>query len=226
MKSRTYSLPIRLEDKIEKALKQMIKWDIIRRATCAKINPLVPVLKKDGKIRLCLDARNLNTILKEDHEGTEKIETLLQRCNGKKYFSHLDLNMSFWQIPLTKESKNYTAFLYKGKYYEHNVTPFGLKTSTAAFVRGLDKVLKGLSSCVIIYIDDLLVVSEAEEQHLLDLENILKRLEEHNITLNYSKCEFKKKETRFLGHIISKDGIKQDPVKIQGIHNYITPINK
>lgn len=226
IKSKSYPLPIKYEKEIEKSLQEMMDWNIISRADSPIINPLVPVLKKNGKVRLCLDARNLNSALEEDHEGTENIDVLLQRCNKKKLFTRLDLNMSFWQIPLTEESKKYTAFLYKGKCYQHNVTPFGLKTSTAALVRGLDKVLTNLMDCVISYVDDLLISSKNEEEHLKDLERILNRLQEHNVTLNFEKCEFKRGETNFLGYIISPEGIKPDPKKIQAIRDFKTPTNK
>lgn len=225
IRSKTYPLPIKYEKEIEESLLEMMKWNIISRAESSIINPLVPLLKKNGKIRLCLDARNLNQALEEDYEGTENIDILLQRCDGKKYFTRLDLNMSFWQIPLTEDSKKYTAFLLKGKCYQHNVTPFGLKTSTAALVRGLDKVLTGLMDCVISYVDDLLI-SETEEKHIQDLERIFKRLQEHKVTLNFQKCEFKRGETNFLGHIISSEGIKPDPEKIQAIRDFKTPVNK
>lgn len=80
--------------------------------------------------------------------------------------SSSDLNSSFWQIPLHKNSRKYTAFLHQEKSYEFNAAPFGLKTSTAALVRALDRVLLGLQDYVINYVDDLLIASETEEDHI------------------------------------------------------------
>ena len=95
------------------------------------------------------------------------MEVLFQRCRSKKILSSFDKNMSFWQIP------------------------FGLKTSTSALVRGLERVLFGLSEFVISYVDDILVASENEKEYLTHLEMIFARFKERNITLNFRKCEFR-----------------------------------
>ena len=182
--------------------------------------------KKDGKIRLCLDARRLNEILDDDYEGTENMNVLFHRCRGKRVFSRIDLNMSFWQIPLHPDSRKFTAFLYKGKCYEHVVTPFGLKTSTAALVRGLDTVLGGLGEFVIPYVDDILVASETDLAHLRHLEEILQRFEQHNVTLNFRKCEIKVTEVIFLGHVLSPEEIRPDLSSVQAIREFIEPKNK
>ena len=84
--------------------------------------------------------------------------------------SSLDLTSSFWQIPLKKESKQYTAFMHKGKIYEFEVCLFGKKVSTAALVRGLDFVLRGLGNNVIDFVHDVLCISSSEAQHLMHLE--------------------------------------------------------
>ena len=225
-RARSYPIPLKYESQADEQIQTMIEWGIVQKSSSPHINPLVVTTKKNGKIRLCLDARRLNEKLLDDHEGTENMETLFQRCRDKKLLSSLDMNMSFWQIPLHSDSKKYTAFLYKGKCYEYNVTPFGLKTSTAALVRGLDYVLAGLSDFIISYVDDLLIASESEQEHLLHLELILKRFLTHNITLNLGKCKFRQFETTFLGHIISAEGIRPDPDKVQAIKDFNTPKNK
>ena len=117
-------------------------------------------------------------------------------------------------------------FLYKGKCYEYKVTPYGLKTSTSALVRGSVQVLAGLHGFIISYVDDLLIASEREEDHLSHLNEVSKRLKENNITLNFQKCGFRKHETTFLGHIISAQGIRPDPDKIQAIRHFNFPTNR
>ena len=154
------------------------------------------------------------------------MEVLFQRCQNKRVLSSLDMDMSFWQIPLHSASRKYTYFLYKGKCYEYKVTPFGLKTSTSALVWGLDKVLAGLHEFIISYVDDLLIAFEHEEEHLSHLNKVFKRLKENNITLNFPKCEFRKYETTFLGYIISAKEIRPDPDKIQAIRHFSVPTNR
>ena len=89
------------------------------------------------------------------------------------------MTSSFWKIPLQAESKKYTAFQHRGKSYEFNVVPFGLKTGTAVLIRGLDHVLQGIS-----LVDDTLITSESAKQHLEHLKELLTRLEKNNVTLN------------------------------------------
>ena len=93
------------------------------------------------------------------------------------------------------------------------MVPFGLKTSTAALVRGLDHVLRGIGDHVISFVDDTLITPESTKQHLKHLEELLKRLEINNLTFNLSKSNFFKKETKFLGFIPTTKGIKPDPEK-------------
>ena len=222
---RSYPVPMAYRDKVDEEIKRMLDMGIIQRSNSSYINPIVPVIKKDGTIRLCLDARKLNEILIEDWECPEPAEILFQKCKGTKVMSSLDMTSSFWQVPLENNSKQYTAFQHRGKSYEFNVVPFGLKTSTAALVRGLDKALQGIGDHIISFVDDTLITSESTQQHLEHLEEILTRLERNNLTLNLNKSHFFKKETKFLGFILTTDGIKPDPDKIQGIADFPAPRN-
>ena len=137
----------------------------------------------------------------------------------------MDLTSSFWQIPLAEESKKYTAFLHEGKCYEFCVTPFGLKTSTAALVRTLDFVLNGLGDFYLTFIDDIFCASENVYQHLQHLELLFHRLLENNSTINLEKSHFFRSEVKFLGHILTSTGIKPDPEKIETIQNFSRPRN-
>jgi Reverse transcriptase (RNA-dependent DNA polymerase). len=147
--------------------------------------------------------------LVSDNESMETIEVLFQKCQKVKIISSFDLVSSFWQIPLHPDSRKYTAFQHEGRCYEFKVTPFGLKTSTAALVRGLDLVLQNDKRNVINFIDDILCISSTFEEHLLNLESLFKRLQENNMTLNFGKSEFCKEEVTFLGHIVNKTEFNQ-----------------
>ena len=222
---RSYPIPMAYREKVEEEIQKMLDMGIIQRSSSPYINPIVPVIKKDGTVRLCLDARRLNEILIEDWECPEPAEVLFQKCKGMRVMSSLDMTSSFWQVPLHIDSKKYTAFQHRGKSYEFNVVPFGLKTSTAALVRGLDHALHGIGDHVISFVDDTLITSESTQQHLKHLDEILARLMKNNLTLNLSKSSFFKKETKFLGFILTIQGIKPDPEKIQGIMEFPIPKN-
>ena len=184
-------------EKVDEEIQKMLDMGIIQRSSSSYINPIVPVIKKDGTVRLCLDARKLNDILLEDWECPEPAGVLFQKCKGIQVMSSLDMTSSFWQVPLRAESKKYTAFQHRGRSYEFNVVPFGLKTSTAALVRGLDHVLQDLGDHIISFVDDTLIISESTKQHLEHLEELLIRLEKHNLTLNLSKSNFFKMKQSF-----------------------------
>ena len=137
----------------------------------------------------------------------------------------MDLNSSFWQIPLAKESKKYTAFLHEGRCYEFCVTPLDLKTSTAALVRALDFILNGLANFYLTFIDDVFCVSKDVHQHLLHLELLFHRLMQNNLTINLKKSHFFRSGVKFLGHILTSTGIKPDAEKIETIQNFSRPWN-
>ena len=174
---------------------------------------------------MCLDARKLNEILINDYECSEPIEAIFQYCASTKVMSTLELVMSFLEIPLSPESSNYTAFLFEGKCYEFCVTPFGLKTSTTALVRGLDLVLRGIGNFVLNFIDDLLCISKDINQHLEHLGMLFQGLEEQKLTVNFEKSIFFRQEGKFLGFILTPQGIILDPEKINALKQFPRPKN-
>ena len=222
---KTYPIPMRLRELVTAELNKLLELGSIRRSNRPYINPLVTSLKKDGSVRIRLDARKLNEILISDYECAEPIEVLFQRRGGSKIMSTMDLASSFWQIPQAEESKKYKAFLHEGRCYEFCVTPFGLKTSTAALVRALDFVLNGLGNFYLTFIDVIFCASENVHQHLQHLELLFHRLMEKNLTINLEKSNFLRSEVKFLGHILTSTGIKPDPEKIETIQNVSRPRN-
>lgn len=223
-KAMNYPVPITYRESVDQELITLMKQNVIQKSTSPYNSPLVVVGKKNGQIRLCLDARKINEILEADNERMETAEELFQECRSAKYISTLDLRSSFWQVPLKKESRKYTAFMHRGRCYEFKVTPFGLRTSTASLVRGLERVLHGLGF-VINFVDDLLCTSETFEEHLTHLDELFQRFREHGLTLNLEKSQFFRSEAKFLGHILTPQGICPDPEKIRDIKEFPAPKN-
>ena len=173
------------------------RYGVIERCNSAYVNPLVTVIKKDGRVRLCLDARKVNSVTIPDYEGAPPINDILARCCEMKYLSTVDLTSSFWQVPLKPECRNFTAFMYEGKCYRFTVTPFGLSTSSAALTRGLDTVLDDeVKENTIIYVDDCLCYSGDLETHLLHLDLLLSNLRRANLTINLEKDVYKRQTQR------------------------------
>ena len=190
------------------------------------INPMVTVVKKDQTVRLCLDARRINAVTVPDHEGTIPIDQVLASCGRVKVMSSIDLTSSFWQIPLAKESRDYTGFLYKGKCYRYTVTPFGLKTSLASLTCGLDKVLcDEVKKFTILYVDDCLCVSENIDEHLVHLRMLLDNLRRENVTVNLKKSKFFRDRINYLGYELTTKGISTSTEKIAAIMEFPRPKN-
>ena len=115
-----YSIPMQHREKVDKAIEKMLKYGIIERSTTLFINPMLPVIKTDDSVRLCMDARELNKRLQPDRDGPEEMDKVLRKCDDVKIMSSIDLTTSFWQVPLDEQSKKYCGFEHAGKTYHNN----------------------------------------------------------------------------------------------------------
>jgi hypothetical protein len=166
----------------------------------------------------------INSKMIADCESPPAMDELLRRFHGVRFMSTIDLRSSYWQIPLSPESRQYTAFLYNGRSYTYQVLPFGLKTAVGSFSRAMDVVLgTEVREFVVNYIDDLLVASETLDDHLEHLRRVFEKLRQANMTINLEKSNFIQKEVKFLGHIFTIDGIKADPEKVSAIRSFPVP---
>jgi transposase InsO family protein len=224
---KTYPIPFALRDAVDLEIQEMLKVGIIERSVSPFCNPLRIVKKKDGRVRLCLDARYLNDIIESDNESPPLINDLLQTHYGTEYFSSVDLTHGYWQVPLENESRCYTAFLHGSTLYQFCRIPFGLKTAGSGFIRALNLAFNNeFSNFLTTYIDDLLISSKSFEQHLEHLNLIFNRLQKHNFTLRLSKSLFFQKSIPFLGFVLSGQGVYPDPEKIKIIQDFSQPKNK
>ena len=207
-------------------IKDMLDKKIIEPSRSPWSSPIVLVPKKDGTIRFCVDYRKLNLVTKKDSYALPRIDEALALLNGNLYFSSLDCNAGYFQIPMEQSSKEKTAFITDQGLFQFNVMSFGLTNAPATFQRYMDAVLAGLKwNTLLVYIDDILVFSPTFEDHVRDVNNVLDRLLEANITLKPSKCNVFQKELLYLGHLVSADGIRPDPKKIQAILEMPEPVD-
>ena len=139
-------------------------------------------------------------------------------------FTTLDLQSGYWQIQIKEEDKEKTAFSTGDGLYEFNVMPFGLTGAPATFQRCMNYLLMDVDHTMV-YIDDIIIYSETFEQHLLDIEKVLKILKDNGLKLKPSKCEWVKPQVIFLGHVVSAAGIKPDPTNIEKVKNFPIPTN-
>lgn len=224
---RPYPIPAKKLEAVEREITRMLKLDIIERARSPYSIPIIPVFKKNGEVRLCLDARKLNQQIIPDRECPTSIETILTRCKKVKVISSLDLRSGYWQVPLAKESRQPCSFLVNGRNYSFKRMPFGLITSGAEFQKCMDLVLGPIvHDFVLIYVDDIIIMSESTEKHYDHLRQVFERFKKYNITINREKSQFFLQQVKFLGHIITTTGITMDPEKIETIKKFKTPANK
>ena len=211
---------------IEEETNKMLSQGIIERSSSPWASPVVLVTKKDGSVRFCVDYRKLNNVTIKDVYPLPRIDDALSCLAGNKYFSTLDFTTGYWQIPVQEESKDKTAFITYDGLFEFKVMPFGLTNAPATYQRFMDIILAGLKwKSLLIYLDDICVFSASFDQHIKDLEEVFKRIRQANMKLKPSKCHLFQTCIKNLGHVVTSEGIKPDPVKIKAIENIQTPKN-
>ena len=148
-------------------------------------------------------------------------------CLGSaQYFTTLDLQARYWQLELEESSRAKTAFITKYGLYEYTKLPFVLFNAPSTFQRCMELIFRGLQwSNLLIYLDDIIIFSKDIEQHFERLCEVLIRLKEAGLKLKPSKCELLKPEVLFLGHIVSKEGIRPNPKLIEDVVNWDVPCN-
>ena len=227
---KTYPVPLALREKVREKIQNMLEASIIERATSPYCNPLRIVRKSNGDVRVCLDARQLNEAIEDDHECPPIVSEIMQHYYGAKFFSKLDLTNGYWQVPLHEKSRPLTAFLFEFAMYQFKRVPFGIKTAGSAFIRMLKNALtsgsKLLMKSLQQYIDDLLLGNATFEEHLQVLDELFSILNKFNFTLNISKCEFFKTEISFLGFVITSKGVIPGPENLETIKNFQEPRNQ
>lgn len=154
-----------------------------------------------------------------------RISDILEKVGNAKFLSHFDLTKGYWQVPLSEDSREKSAFVTPYGLYEFLVMPFGMKTSPATFIRLMDKVLHDEKN-VVTYFDDIVIFSDSWESHLEDIENVVKKLQEANLTVRPSKCKIGATQLKCLGHIVGNGSVTPDPSKVQAIQDFPLPVTK
>jgi hypothetical protein len=187
--------------------------------------PVLFVRKKEGTLRMVVDYRQLNAITISDRYPIPRIDDLIDKLKGAKVFTSMDLLSGYHQVRLKEEDIPKTAFRTPFGLYEFKVLPFGLTNAPATFQRLMNELFHDFirEGFVVVYLDDLLIFSKSHTQHLEHVRRVLERMRTVELFAKLIKCDFMTEELFYLGHIISKDGVKVDPRKTCRVQEWPRP---
>ncbi|UYV65014.1 K02A2.6-like [Cordylochernes scorpioides] len=217
-------LPMTRRDEVAKLIEEMAEQDVIEPSSSPWASPVVLVKKKDGSTRFCVDYRRLNDLTKKDSYPLPRIDATLDTLSGSQWFSTLDLKSGYWQVSIHPEDREKTAFTTGNGLWQFKVMPFGLCNAPATFERLMETVLQGipLETCLV-YLDDIIVMGKSFEEHLINLERVLQKIRGARLKLNPRKCKPFKEKVRYLGHVISRQGIQTDPDQTETVRQWPVP---
>lgn len=209
---------------IEEVCQQLEVDGIIRRSFSPYSAPVVPVRKPDGTLRLCIDYRKLNQITKGDSFPIPNLVDTLFSLQGMKFFSTIDLIKGYYQIEMENDSIEKTAFSTPLSHWEFLRMPFGVKNGPATFQRAMRLALCHIPWYeVMIYLDDVLIISDTFDKHLMILEDVLEAFRVAGFKLKPSKTNLLQRHVKFLGHQISDQGMKPLEKNLQGVKDFPVP---
>ena len=219
-----YTVPLKIIEDTRKEIDKLKKLGIIRNSKSNFCSPAFPILKKNGNIRLVVDYRQFNKQTLPTVYPLPLIHYYLQQLNGSKVFSQIDLNMGYYQIPIRESDVYKTGFTICNETYEFLRMPFGLANAPRTFQRTMQELLLSLNFTKV-YLDDILIHSKREEEHLQHLKQVFEILRKAGASINFEKSHFNQQSVCSLGNIIAADGIKPDISKVCNF-NIIKPKNK
>ena len=234
-----YTLPLKHHEWVRKEIETLEKAGIIERSLSPWASPVIVVPKKSApdeplKRRLRMDYQKVNSLqqeVKHTDKGTgclslyplPKIDKMFAKLKGARFFSTIDLRSGYYHIGLTHESRAKSAFMVPMGKWEFKCTPFGLSQAPVYFQLLIDKVLMGCSKFAMGYLDDIIIFSNNEVEHLQHIEEIFKRLERFGLKMKREKCDFFKKHIQYLGHLIAEEGFTLLPEKLESIRKMPRP---
>ena len=219
-------IPYALQEEVEKELDSLEKEGIIQKTDHSEWGtPLVIVPKSNGKVRLCADYKvTLNQQIQDNRYPIPKIEDIFNKMENGKYFCTLDIFKAYLHVPVDEDSAKYQAIsTHRGSYLAKRLF-FGIKTAPNEFHKIIDQIVGNLEG-TIVYFDDILIQGATFEKCKIRLIKVLETLRKYNLHLNPEKCRFFEKQIKYLGHVISKNGLQKSTEKIVAIQNAPRPKN-
>ena len=216
-----------MRDEEDRQVGMLLDMGIITKSKSPWASPALLVKKRDGSHRFCVDYRKLNSVTIKDAHPIPRIDDALDAMKGAKYFSTLDLQQGYFQVPLAEQDRYKTAFCTsRGDLWEFTVMPMGVCNGPATFSRLMDAVLENINwRFCIAYLDDIIIFSNSYEEHIAHLTEVFNRLQNAGLLVKPSKCKLAHKEVDFLGHVVGEFGVRANPDKTKSIQDQPPPTN-
>lgn len=214
---------------IKKQIEEMLANDLIERSNSPFNSPIHVVTYPDQsrEPRFCIDFKNLNSITLDEPCPGINLHDIVKKLGSSKVFCKIDLKKGYWQIPLSHSSKQYTAFTApSGIRYQFKVMPFGLKNAPSTFIRLMCQVLSGLWDIADVYLDDIIVKADNYTELIDNLQMVLLRLKQFNLTAHLAKCVFGTTDVMYLGHRITDKHNLASAAHVKAIQDYPSPKTK
>ena len=224
---------VALRPKLKETLDDLVVQNVITPVTkpTAWINSIVAAPKKNGKLRVCLDPKDLNRAILRENYQMPTIEDIATRLHGAKVFTVLDVRNGFWHVSLDEESSFLTTFQTPFGHYRWKRMPFGISSAPEVFQRKMHELIERLNGIEVVA-DDFIAVGygdtyeEALQDHDRCLLAFLRRCEERNVRLNPEKVKLRQTKVLFIGHVATDKGLQVDPAKVRAITEMPTPTDK
>ena len=213
-------------DELKRQLRDLTDKGYIQPSVSPFGAPVLFVPKKDGGVRMCVDYRALNRVTVHNRYPLPRIEDLLDRLQGAKFFTKIDLRSGYHQIRVHPEDVAKTAFRTRYGHFEFLVMPFGLTNAPATFMHLMHSIFREyLDDFIVIFLDDILVYSRDLLSHVTHVRKTFEVLRHHSLYAKVSKCEFFLHSVHYLGHIVSENGLFPDPAKVKAVADWRVPTN-
>ncbi|XP_062844794.1 uncharacterized protein K02A2.6-like [Trichomycterus rosablanca] len=217
-------IPFNRRQRVIEKLQELVDLDVIERVSepAQWVNPLVTVEKrpendhKHGDVRICIDMRRANVAIVRERHPVPTIDETIQEMAGGKYFSKIDLNMAYHQVELHPDSREITTFAAPGGLYRYKRLLFGVNMASEKFQQIISQVIKDCPGAYNMS-DDIVIVGSTEAEHDTRLATVVHRLAERGLTVNEEKCQIRLTSIKYMGHILSQDGLKVSEGKVKAI---------
>ena len=208
------------DQELKRYLETNLKIGHIRPSKSSAGYPVLFMLKKDGKLRMCVDYRQLNAETVKNRYPLPLITQLRSQLAGAQYFTRLDLPTAYAHIRIKEGDEWKTAFRTRYRLFEYLTMPFGLTNAPATFQTLIDHAIcPFLDRSAVCYLDDILIFSKTLEEHRRHVREVLDALHAHKLSVNKDKSEFHVQKTVFLGYEIVPGQVRMEPSKVEAVRN-------